>query len=229
MNSKLRKLLRQLEGHEFVAAVNVASDFATAQRIIRRHPTTRRIARLIAEENQSITDIVNAIRRITRRAIDPRYESPSDVALAVLLYLLADIDKATAAFAATLVLRAPQTWWARRQASAILSAPRLETRTTDTPIRIAFQLARYVGSHRTIDTALGSDLTYDLVAMPDFTVSHAEWPVAVGLVTVGHSPDSPVVIRAPRVTAAGWSGSSEVDTLGAAITNDFALDMAENL
>lgn len=115
----LKEATQEIESHEFVARVNVASDFRTFLRAVAEQKVIHVLSQeLAASENRQY--VLNRVLELSRRKVDLRYENPWDTALTAYVWLLNVKDWDLAKIAAEAAARAPQCWWATKMAHHIL-------------------------------------------------------------------------------------------------------------
>jgi hypothetical protein len=111
----MRDEFAEIEGHEFSARVNVASDFKTFLRAVSQEQAARRLVEHLADPETQMA-VLSRVFELTSVRIDPRYQHPWDTPLAVYLWALSLTSQVFAGLAAVIVFEAPQTWFARRMA-----------------------------------------------------------------------------------------------------------------
>ncbi len=114
----LAETLREVESHAFAARVNVASDLRTFFEAARREPAVEALTRDLGTTAARAAVAARAVE-LARQKVDPRYENPWDVALAMYLWLMSMSDLQLAGLMAEAVAWAPQCWWARKVARAV--------------------------------------------------------------------------------------------------------------
>lgn len=186
MNKSLRDALNKIESHEFAAEVNVASDLSTVRRIIQANQTIKKLRRMCEENASTIKEVLENVRRLAACAVDPRYESRWDVALTVYLVLLQGVDERCALLAATMVLRAPQTWWAGRMALGTLdrSSRKQRINTHDLTTLPSFDVegphqARFERYPRLVSTLSNASESVALFSLPSEAIP---WPIEPAVV-----------------------------------------------
>ena len=178
MSERLEDLLRTLESHEFAARVNLGSNLSTVRRIIRSDATTKALRKACEEDDKTLEQLLENVRRLTARSVDPRYESPWDAALTAHLILLSDLDSASAHLAAAMVQRAPRTWWAHREASEILTSAYRQSRTRNMPVISGTIADKYIPDLQETPTLLfRADAASEVVALSDVSFQHHDWPI----------------------------------------------------
>ncbi len=112
-----------IEGHDFAAELNAASDWNTFQWAMHHHPAVRTLNSLL-ESTTGKESILRRVVSLSNREVDPRYENVSDVALTVYVSLLAGHDATLGRLAAGAAARASRCWWTTRIVDHLLtSAP----------------------------------------------------------------------------------------------------------
>jgi hypothetical protein len=118
----VRELLAEIEGTAFALRVGVASGLKHFGRLLRDQKAVGALARA-AQSNVEVARVVfSRLVRLSRLRIDPRYENPSDVAVAGYLLVLS----ATELYAAAVdeVLASQNLWWAAHMARAAVEDAR---------------------------------------------------------------------------------------------------------
>lgn len=132
-----RHLLEQTESIQFATELNVVSSERLFESALRQHPVVSDICGHLTDE-ESREQLAVRLADLLYRDVDPRYEHPHDVAVAVYLRLLDVCDPQLGALAATTAVKQPNLWWARSVAMEILEGSRTRARevstvTTDQP------------------------------------------------------------------------------------------------
>jgi hypothetical protein len=157
-----RQLLEQAESIQFATELNVVSSERLFESALRQHPVVRGIfGHLVDEESRE--QLAVRLADLLSRDVDPRYQHPHDVALAVYLRLLDVCDPQLGALAATTAIRQPNLWWARSVAMEILEGSRTRTRevntvTTDQPAPAQPSTTRTIADAGTQTTWIASPL-----------------------------------------------------------------------
>ncbi|MBU0652976.1 MAG: hypothetical protein KKG96_08855 [Proteobacteria bacterium] len=176
----LNKIISRLKSDEFSVKINLASGFSTAVAIVYADASVAEAIRLCRENIQLVGILLNEIREICLRSVDPRYESPWDSLLAALLIIVKEADLLSVEFASSLVQRAPQIWWARRLATQMLSVEPRDRDTSD--IVDMVQLKQGTGLQTECkyfqDTALDSRITSDSIFAPALSWSNNDWRIS---------------------------------------------------
>ena len=126
-----RELLERAESIQFATELNVVSSERLFESALRHHP-------LVTDLFGHLTDVESREQLAVRladllyRDIDPRYEHPHDVAIAVYLRLLDVSDPQLGGLAAATAVRQPNLWWARSVAMEILQGSRTHAREVST-------------------------------------------------------------------------------------------------
>lgn len=121
LREQFGKLLDELEELPFSSAVSVASGLRSAIQIVQHHGTVRAIEGALDRDQSFGPLLLNRIREIAERPVDPSYSSPFDAALLGSLVIVLRKRPGWATLAATLISGAPGCWWAARFASMVLS------------------------------------------------------------------------------------------------------------
>ncbi|MFI5455642.1 MAG: hypothetical protein ACHRXM_09340 [Isosphaerales bacterium] len=117
----MNELSETIESHRFSAFVNVASDFDHFLQSLASMPETRGLLiHLTAPSARRI--VLERLRAVTVRDIDPEYENPWDVALATYLWVLWTTDASLAALGREHVLSSRNCWWSRKLAESLSQA-----------------------------------------------------------------------------------------------------------
>ena len=116
-----KELLDLFEGDEFASTVMLASGFRTARGIAKGHPLTRELIARIDEDGSITESVLERIRSLAARPIDPRYESPVDAALFSLALVIDEVFPLATPLACAAILRAPNVFLAGRLAHELLS------------------------------------------------------------------------------------------------------------
>ena len=115
----VNEVLKEIEGHQFAARLNVASDIGTFCKAARREEVVRKLFRGLASSGVRWRVLLRT-HELARQRIDLRYENPWDTAFAVYLWLMSVKDRQLAEMMAGAVSQAPQCWWAARMAREVL-------------------------------------------------------------------------------------------------------------
>jgi hypothetical protein len=113
-------LLDRIESAELDTKVNVASNLATALRIVSSHPAVESLVHACEEEPRFVETACSRLVDLCRRAIDQRYASPHDSAIFAILFVLDRCEPFAATKAAVTALAAPNTYWSTRFAIGLL-------------------------------------------------------------------------------------------------------------
>ncbi len=126
IEADIKILFDYLESHEFNAEINIYSDLKSAEKGIVSNNKVATLKKLCWENPLKISgEIIERVRNLVKIPVDPRYESPWDVALSAYLLVLQSIDYNLALLAANIVSKAPQTWWADKISNRLLTEERL--------------------------------------------------------------------------------------------------------
>jgi len=115
----LEDIMTSLEGHEFAAGVNVASDFRTLQGLIRKDESVRSLSHALTAHDAR-DRVLRRVQDLARREVDARYENPWDVALTVYVLALHAGNALAGRMAAFAAQRAPRCWWVTRAIAHVL-------------------------------------------------------------------------------------------------------------
>jgi len=131
IEADIKILFDYLESHEFNAEINIYSDLKSAEKGIVSNNKVVALKKLCWEDPHKISGkIVERVRNLVKIPVDPRYESPWDVALSAYLLVLQSIDYNLALLAANIVSKAPHTWWAGKISNRLLTGERLSINST---------------------------------------------------------------------------------------------------
>lgn len=114
-------LFEEIEGVELAVDLGAVSSLEHFRVEIRHTEPADRLFRLLEDKKVQLT-VVNRVRRLARRGIDPRYVNPLDIALAIYLDVLEIHSPGLAKVGAATVVRAPNLLWAGPIARQILEA-----------------------------------------------------------------------------------------------------------
>lgn len=125
--------MERIEGHDFSAMVNLASDFSTFLRILTSQPEVRTLADEMKSENVTL-EVLARVRDLAATPVEEKYEHPADSALAAYLWLLSTRNGDYSVRATETILECKQCWWARKMAEDVGGQRRLEIRQGTLPI-----------------------------------------------------------------------------------------------
>lgn len=147
----LQEIMRLVEGHEFAARLNLASDMRTLLSIALQQDEIRRLIELL-EKPEAQEEVLRRVVQISRQRIDPRYENPGDAALAVYVWVLNVRGSRLARLAADAAIEAPHCWWAEKIVQQVGSTGRVPSENYTQPAESGFQIVRNAGSDDTCTT-----------------------------------------------------------------------------
>jgi len=176
----LNRIIFKLKSDEFSVKVNLASGFSTALALIYADSGVREAVKLCRKNIQLVGSLLDHIREICLRSVDPRYESPWDSMLAALLVVVEEADPSSIEYAASLVHRAPQIWWARKLASKLLSVePRdRETFNIVDMVQIEWNAGLQIECQYFQDTTLDIKRTSDSFFSPVLSWYNDDWQIS---------------------------------------------------
>lgn len=117
---ELADLFSEVEGSDFSARVNVASDFETFRRALTLDPTFRDVTLLIKDDCAPL-QITARVFCLCAQTVDLRYENPSDAAIAAYVLILSKHEPYLARLAAAVAQATQNGFWANRVAEFVLS------------------------------------------------------------------------------------------------------------
>lgn len=112
---------------------------------VSREPVTRDLFREMSRSGEAREYVLGELENLARLNVDPRYENPHDAALAALLWLAYFTDEKLADIAASAVDVAPQCWYAKKFARAILDPPPVPSESSPFP-KVASNLSGSIQS-----------------------------------------------------------------------------------
>ena len=112
-----------IQSPEFGAELNVVSGTPAFFRAVRSTPAVRQSLNLMKESGDLREEVLGHLHDLSALELDPRYENPHDVALAVFLWLTHYTDPDFARLGAQYVERAPRCWYAIKLARQITHPP----------------------------------------------------------------------------------------------------------
>lgn len=118
-----REVLNAIESDEFKRELQVVSSFPHFFKLIRRSDSVQSLFHEL-EEPENRQELADRTEELLRREANPRYQHPSDIPIAVYLWLLDLAAPEVARAVASSVARSPNTWWARNAALGILAQER---------------------------------------------------------------------------------------------------------
>jgi hypothetical protein len=108
---------------EFSVRLNVVSGFDAFFRAAREEPSVSTLYIAMLTSDTARNAVLEHIGTLSKLKIDFRWENPNDTALAILLWLVTLAAPEYSQLAANLVDRAPQCWYAKKLAQAIINPP----------------------------------------------------------------------------------------------------------
>jgi hypothetical protein len=123
----LEQLLQEIESHEFSARLNVASSMQALFANARKEPSVIALYQHMRKSGEACEEVLSVIQDLSHLAVDPRYENPHDTSLAVLLWLTSSAAPDYTYLSADLIDHAPQCWYSKKLARAILLPPPVAT------------------------------------------------------------------------------------------------------
>ena len=126
----LSATMREVESHGFAARVNLSSDLKTFLRAAENEPAVRALFDEMASRD-NMANILSRVAEIAQSRVDPRYENPYDVALAIYVWAMSFIDLSFAKVAAQAVEQASNCWWSKQLATQILTTGYIRSTTFD--------------------------------------------------------------------------------------------------
>lgn len=118
--SDLRAQISYLESHKFSVRINTASDLVTVADLIALDPIYTDLVLRCIDNLEHQSTILNRLKTISALPIDPRYESPWDIAITSLLLLIAQTTPQDLCIAIPLAQSAPNIWWGRALSDILL-------------------------------------------------------------------------------------------------------------
>ncbi len=133
---KIEQAMNEIESLELCARVNIASGYRIFLQLIQEEESVRILLRELNSREQMskiLQMVLNRISDILQKQSDPRYENPSDTAIAIYLWVISVKDLNLAKAAAAFVDQAPRCWWAAKVSHEVLSNEpfRSDSRTSD--------------------------------------------------------------------------------------------------
>jgi hypothetical protein len=111
--------LQQIESDDFAVTLDLASGFRVFWEIARQQESVIALWEALALPNHRLA-LLERVEYLAFQTPDIQYQNPSDIALAVYLWLLTHKDSELAKKAAGLILQAPQCSWAGQAAHFFL-------------------------------------------------------------------------------------------------------------
>lgn len=115
--------LSDIESHEFAARLNVVSDMRSFFAAAGKEPAVGAVYTGLRESGELREEVLGRINDLAHLQVDLRYENPKDTPLAILLWLATFTGADYPQTAANVVDRAPQCWYAKKLARALLMPP----------------------------------------------------------------------------------------------------------
>ncbi len=116
----LKKLMIQVESHEFAAMLNIASSFKVFLGAASKELVTKELVKQLQDSPENIWLVFKRAVDLSRNEINLEYENPWDTALAVYLWALSMVNLEIAQTAAGFVIQAENGWWATKFANLLL-------------------------------------------------------------------------------------------------------------
>lgn len=110
----LEEVLQQVESTEVSVTLNVASSYWPFIREARKLEAVHSLMTLLRTDASLAARVLDRIRLLCNKEVDPRYEHPDDTAIAIYLDALATIGSDVLGEAAQLVQDTHELWWAKR-------------------------------------------------------------------------------------------------------------------
>lgn len=126
-----REALAEIEGPYLNYALNVVSSYRHFFKAVAQEPAARKLYSAMLALGEAREEVLGRLQDLAALEIDRRYEHPKDTALAVLLWLIYFSSPEYQLMAADIVDRAPQCWYAKKLARAILTPSPIASGTTD--------------------------------------------------------------------------------------------------
>lgn len=116
-----RDALAEVLSPDFDVRMNLAGGVGAFVKAAGSEPSVMTLLRLLNEDSRYWQRVLIELTDMSRAATDRRYQNPNDVALAILLLLVASTGHRGVLAAADTVDRAPETWYAKKIARRILN------------------------------------------------------------------------------------------------------------
>ena len=123
----IQNVLREMESHQFAIKLGVVSGLRPLLAAAASEPSVITLKEEIESSGSAYEEVLNEIRDLAALEPDQRYENPNDTALAILLWMTSLTIPDFTMMAATLVDQAPQCWYAKKLARALLVPPQIAT------------------------------------------------------------------------------------------------------
>jgi hypothetical protein len=130
----LTELFQRAESAEFSAKANIASGLTLFLGILEEDDTVRSLVKLLKDQPHWVIDVLSRTEQLARLSIDPRYENPSDVALATYCWALQLVHPQVAKIGANFAAHAQGAWWARLVALRVLREDLGQQRRTNSAV-----------------------------------------------------------------------------------------------
>lgn len=130
MEDDIKYLLEKLETLEFSAEINVCSDLRSVEKAIFSSDIVHNIIKLCQTKPEKIlTEIMDRTQYLVSILVDPRYESPWDIALVAHLVIINSVYPDWGFSIASIISKAKQTWWAASLSKNFLTNRKSRTET----------------------------------------------------------------------------------------------------
>lgn len=123
----LERAILEIQSPELAVRLNVVSSMRAFFDLAREEPAVIELYDHIGKSGEAHEEVLGVIHDLSQLEIDRHYENPHDTSLAILLWLISSAVPDYSQLSADLVDRAPQCWYAKKLARAILFPPPVAT------------------------------------------------------------------------------------------------------
>lgn len=188
----------KIESPAFAARLGSASTRRVFIDALNSDPAFTRLCGYLIQHPEAAMKVLRRLRSIAALQVDPRYEHPYDASLAAYAWALNSVRSEAARIASELILRVPQTWWARQLAISVWQRQPSEADSTRTAV-MDFDVTQHAGRVAVGRTVLRTiDATASVVPSPLL--------IAVRRFTLVANPRSAHMVANPASRQARWAG-----------------------
>jgi hypothetical protein len=112
--------LKEIESHNFAARLGVANNEAMLRAIATKEQSVVELMWLL-RSSESASRLLSHTSFLIREQDDVRYRNSRDTAIAVYIWLLAQMQPSLGRLLAAEAIRAPRLWWGRKMALSVLA------------------------------------------------------------------------------------------------------------
>lgn len=147
IEDNLDVVIDEIKSLAFDVRLNMASGFRLFLEAASEEQAVQELLSVLRESSEAGEEVLGQLNDLASLNVDSRYQNPHDTALTVLLWLIYFAAPKYQAYAAGLVLRAPQCWYAERLARSILNPiPNLSGDESVGDFEETYNLYRNIGS-----------------------------------------------------------------------------------